>query len=128
MSIRINDVVPDFTVDSTAVAQLSPEFAKRKTKVMGASADNVEEHKKRKSVIEAFAGGPTDFPIINDTSLQVSKLYDLLPADAYLSARASIAIGCYWTRARSLVDVRQSVLSTGVYREFRRPLAESRET
>ncbi|MEX2471598.1 MAG: peroxidase, partial [Gemmatimonadota bacterium] len=25
-----------------------------------------------------------DFPIIDDTSLQVAKLYDMLPADAYL--------------------------------------------
>lgn len=117
MSIRINDIAPDFTVDSTAgklalhdwigdsyailfshpkdftpvcttefgaVAQLAPEFAKRKTKVMGVSVDNVEEHKKWKRDIEAFAGAPADFPIIDDTSLKVSKLYGMLPADAYL--------------------------------------------
>ncbi|HOY24142.1 MAG TPA: peroxiredoxin [Cellvibrio sp.] len=117
MSIRINDVAPNFTVDSTAgmltlhdwigdsyailfshpkdftpvcttefgaVAQLVPEFAKRKTKVMGVSVDNVEEHKKWKRDIAAFAGVPADFPIIDDTSLTVSKLYEMLPADAYL--------------------------------------------
>ena len=117
MSIRINDIAPDFTVDSTAgkltlhdwigdsyailfshpkdftpvcttefgaVAKLAPEFAKRKTKVMGVSVDNVEEHKKWKRDIEAFAGAPAEFPIIDDTSLKVSKLYDMLPADAYL--------------------------------------------
>ena len=117
MGLRINDVAPDFTVDSTAgklnlhewigdsyailfshpkdftpvcttefgaVAQLAPEFAKRKTKVMGVSVDNVEEHKKWKRDVEAFSGAPADFPIIDDTSLAVSKLYDMLPADAYL--------------------------------------------
>ena len=117
MGLRINDLAPDFTVDSTAgklslhewigdsyailfshpkdftpvcttefgaVAQLAPEFAKRKTKVMGVSVDNVEEHKKWKRDIEAFSGAPADFPIIDDTSLAVSKLYDMLPADAYL--------------------------------------------
>ncbi len=117
MSIRINDVAPDFTADSTAgtlslhewigdsyailfshpkdftpvcttefgaVATLVPEFARRNTKVMGVSVDNVEEHKKWKRDIEAFSGAPADFPIIDDTSLQVSKLYDMLPADAYL--------------------------------------------
>lgn len=117
MSIRINDVAPDFTVDSTAgelnlhkwigdsyailfshprdftpvcttefgaVAQLAPEFAKRNTKVMGVSVDTVEEHKKWKRDIEAMAGAPADFPIIDDTSLHVSKLYDMLPAEAYL--------------------------------------------
>ena len=119
MSIRINDIAPDFTVDSTAgelnlhtwigesyailfshpkdftpvcttefgaVAQLVPEFAKRNTKVMGVSVDNVEEHMKWKRDIESFSGAPADFPIIDDTSLLVSKLYDMLPADAYLES------------------------------------------
>ena len=117
MSIRLNDIAPDFTVDSTAgklslhewmgrsyailfshpkdftpvcttefgaVAQLAPEFAKRNTKVMGVSVDSVEEHQKWKRDIEAFAGAPADFPIIDDTSLFVAKLYDMLPADAYM--------------------------------------------
>ena len=117
MTIRINDIAPDFTVDSTAgtltlhdwigdsyailfshpkdftpvcttefgaVAQLAPEFSKRNTKVMGVSVDSVEEHIKWKRDIEAFSGSPADFPIIDDTSLHVSKLYEMLPADAYL--------------------------------------------
>ncbi|MCB9591149.1 MAG: peroxiredoxin [Sandaracinaceae bacterium] len=117
MSLRINDVAPDFTTDSTAgelslhewigdgyavlfshpkdftpvcttefgaVARLVPEFAKRNTKVMGVSVDSVEEHVKWKKDIEAFAGAPADFPIIDDTSLQVAKLFDMLPAEAYL--------------------------------------------
>lgn len=117
MSLRINDVAPNFTADSTAgtvclhdwigdsyailfshpkdftpvcttefgaVAQLVPEFHKRNTKVLGVSVDNVDEHQKWKRDIAAFAGAPADFPIIDDTSLLVSKLYDMLPADAYL--------------------------------------------
>ncbi|ALO45292.1 peroxiredoxin [Pseudohongiella spirulinae] len=117
MSLRINDVAPNFTADSTAgeltlhdwigdsyailfshpkdftpvcttefgaVARLAPEFARRNTKVMGVSVDTVEEHKKWKADIAAVAGAPADFPIIDDTSLAVSKLYDMLPADAYL--------------------------------------------
>ncbi len=117
MSLRINDVAPDFTADSTAgsitlhdwigdgyailfshpkdftpvcttefgaVAQLAPEFAKRNTKVMGVSVDSVEEHHKWKKDIASFAGAPADFPIIDDTSLKVAKLYDMLPAEAYL--------------------------------------------
>jgi len=117
VSIRLNDIAPDFSTDSTsgkltlhewigdhyailfshpkdftpvcttefgAVAQLAPEFAKRNTRVMGVSVDSVEEHKKWKRDIEAYSGAPADFPIIDDTSLQVAKLYDMLPADAYL--------------------------------------------
>lgn len=117
MGLRINQVAPDFTTESTAgkislhewignsyailfshpkdftpvcttefgaVAQLAPEFEKRNTKVMGISVDSVEDHKKWKQDIEKFAGAPANFPIIDDTSLQVAKLYDMLPENAYL--------------------------------------------
>ncbi len=117
MSLRINDVAPNFTADTTAgeinfhewigenyaiifshpkdftpvcttefgaVSSLVPEFKKRNTKVIGVSVDNVQDHEKWKRDIEAFSGSPADFPIIDDTSLQVSKLYNMLPAEAYL--------------------------------------------
>lgn len=117
MSIRINDIAPDFTADSTAgqikfhefvgdgyaivfshprdftpvcttefgaVAQLAAEWKKRGTKVIGVSVDSVAEHQKWKRDIEAFGGSPADFPIIDDTSLVVSKAFDMLPADFYL--------------------------------------------
>jgi alkyl hydroperoxide reductase subunit AhpC len=116
MSLRINDIAPDFTAPSTegtirfhdwlgdgyaivfshpkdftpvcttefgAVAQLAPEWAKRSTKVLGVSVDSVEDHRKWKRDIEAFGGAPADFPIIDDTSLAVSKAWDMLPADYY---------------------------------------------
>jgi alkyl hydroperoxide reductase subunit AhpC len=117
MAVRINDIAPDFTAESTAgtirfhdwlggsyaiifshprdftpvcttefgaVAQLAPEWAKRNTKVIGVSVDSVADHQKWKRDIEAFAGSPADFPIIDDTSLTVSKAYDMLPAEFYL--------------------------------------------
>ncbi len=117
MSLRINDIAPDFTANSTAgelslhtwigegyailfshpkdftpicttefgaVAQLVPEFKKRNTKVMGVSVDSVEDHVKWKKDIEAFAGAPADFPIIDDTSLKVAKLFNMLPAEAVM--------------------------------------------
>lgn len=117
MSLRINDVAPNFTADSTAgkitlhdwigdsyailfshpkdftpvcttefgaVAQLAPEFEKRNTKVLGVSVDSVEDHQKWKRDIEKVGGAPANFPIIDDTSLEVSKLYNMLPAEAYL--------------------------------------------
>lgn len=117
MGLRINDIAPDFTANSTAgeirfhewlsnsygiifshprdftpvcttefgaVAQLSQEFARRGTKVIGVSVDSVQDHEKWKRDIEAFGGAPADFPIIDDTSLTVAKAYDMLPADYYL--------------------------------------------
>src|SRR5690554_5043555 len=117
MSLRINDIAPNFTAKSSAgdinfhdfigdsyailfshlkdftpvcttefgaVARLVPEFKKRNTKVMGVSVDSVEEHIKWKKDIEAVGGAAADFPIIDDTSLKVAKLYNMLPAEAYL--------------------------------------------
>lgn len=117
MGLRINDVIPNLTVETDqgtvtlhdwigdswailfshpkdftpvcttefgAVAQLTDEWAKRGTKVMGISVDGVEEHKGWKGDIESFAGAPASFPIIADTDLAVAKAFDMLPADAYL--------------------------------------------
>jgi alkyl hydroperoxide reductase subunit AhpC len=116
MGLRINDIAPDFTAQSTegkiefhkwigdgyailfshpkdftpvcttefgAVAQLAKDFESRKTKVIGVSVDSVDDHKKWKKDIEAFAGVPANFPIIDDSDLSVSKAYDMLPADYY---------------------------------------------
>ena len=117
MSLRINDIAPNFTAKSSAgdinfhdfigdsyvilfshpkdftpvcttefgaVARLVPEFKKRNTKAIGVSVDSAEEHIKWIKDIEAFGGNPVDFPILDDTSLEIAKLYDMLPAEAYL--------------------------------------------
>ncbi|WP_457646617.1 peroxiredoxin [Profundibacter sp.] len=78
------DFTPVCTTEFGAVARLADEFAKRGVKPIGSSVDSVEEHLKWKSDIEGFAGAPVTFPIIDDTSLTVAKLYDMLPAEAYL--------------------------------------------
>lgn len=78
------DFTPVCTTEFGAVARLAPEFAARNVKVLGVSVDSVEEHRKWKRDIEAFGGAPADFAIIDDTSLEVSKAFDMLPAEAYL--------------------------------------------
>ena len=117
MSLRINDTIPDLTVETDqgtlslhefvgdswailfshpkdftpvcttefgAVAQLADEWTKRGTKVIGVSVDGVEEHKKWKGDIEKVAGATAAFPIIADGGLEVSKAFDMLPAEAYM--------------------------------------------
>lgn len=117
MSLRINDVVPNFTAETDqgtyqfhdwigdswailfshpkdftpvcttefgAVAQLADEWAARNTKVMGVSVDGVAEHKKWKVDIEKVSGVTAGFPIIADEGLEVSKAFDMLPAEAYM--------------------------------------------
>lgn len=78
------DYTPVCTTEFGAVAQLADEWAKRGAKVIGLSVDGVEDHKGWKSDIENVAGTTAGFPIIADEGLEVSKAFDMLPADAYL--------------------------------------------
>ena len=78
------DFTPVCTTEFGAVAQLSAEWEKRGTKVIGLSVDGIEEHVEWKADIENFSGAKAGFPIIADEDLTVSKALDMLPADAYL--------------------------------------------
>lgn len=117
MSLRINDIAPDFTAETTqgtinwhdylgdgytvlfshpkdftpvcttefaAAARLAGEFAKRNCKLAGISIDGVAEHDKWMEDVKSFGGTEMSFPIIADPDLTVAKLYDMLPAEAYL--------------------------------------------
>ena len=78
------DFTPVCTTEFSAVAQLADEWAARGTKVIGVSVDGVEDHKKWKEDIATYGNAPAGFPIIADSELKVSKLFDMLPAEAYL--------------------------------------------
>ncbi|WP_291727943.1 peroxiredoxin [Leisingera sp. F5] len=78
------DFTPVCTTEFSAVAQLSEEWSKRNTKVLGVSVDGVEDHKKWKKDIEEYGKAAPGFPIIADDGLAVSKAFDMLPAEAYL--------------------------------------------
>ena len=115
MSLRINDVAPDFTAETTegainfhdwigdgwallfshpkdftpvcttelgAVASLKPEFDQRNCQIIGISVGGVSDHAAWSKDIEASQGHAVNFPLIGDPSLDVVKLYDMLPADA----------------------------------------------
>src|SRR4030095_11461072 len=119
MSLRIGDVAPDFTADTTQgrisfhqwlgnswgillshpkdftpvcttelgyLAKLKPEFDKRGTKIIALSVDPVEKHQQWASDIEETQGAAPNYPMIGDSDLSVSKLYDMLPASAGFSA------------------------------------------
>lgn len=78
------DFTPVCTTEFGAVAQLSDEWEKRGTKVMGISVDGVEDHKKWKGDIESTSGSKAGFPIIADEDLAVAKAFDMLPAEYVL--------------------------------------------
>jgi len=76
------DFTPVCTTELGEVARRSADFQKRNVKVIGISANNLEDHKNWVQDINSFGSkvGPTDvqFPIIADPDRKVSTLYDML--------------------------------------------------
>jgi alkyl hydroperoxide reductase subunit AhpC len=75
------DFTPICTTELGRLAQLKGEFDKRGVKLIGLSVDPVENHEKWADDIEETQGARPNYPMIGDTELAVSKLYDMLPAD-----------------------------------------------
>ena len=125
MSLRINDIAPDFKAKSTVgeisfhewigdgwgvlfshpryktpvcstelgeVERLKPEFEKRNVKVMGLSVDTVDETSSWLDDINDIAGAKPSFPIIADTDMNVSKLYNMLPTSEDGSSEGRTAL------------------------------------
>ena len=76
------DFTPVCTTELGYMAGLQPEFAKRKTKIIGLSVDPVTSHGKWAADIEETQGHKVNYPMIGDPELKVAKLYDMLPADS----------------------------------------------
>ena len=74
------DFTPVCTTELGYMASLKPEFDKRNVKIIGLSVDPVENHKRWSSDIQDATGHAPNYPMIGDTDLKVSKLYDMLPA------------------------------------------------
>jgi len=74
------------------MASLKPEFDKRNVKVIGLSVDPVENHKSWSKDIGEATGHSPNYPMIGDTDLAVSKLYDMLPATVEGSSDGRTAV------------------------------------
>jgi alkyl hydroperoxide reductase subunit AhpC len=115
MALRLGDIVPDFTAESTEgtirfhdwigdgwailfshpkdftpvcttelgyLAGKKKEFDARRCKIIGLSVDSVDDHRRWARDIEDATGHRLSYPLIGDSDLKVSKLYDMLPAGA----------------------------------------------
>ncbi len=76
------DFTPVCTTELGYMASLKPEFDKRNVKIIELSVDSVEDHKRWSEDIAETTGHAPNYPMIGDTELAVSKLYDMLPAEA----------------------------------------------
>ena len=76
------DFTPVCTTELGTMARMKPEFDQRNTKVIGLSVDPVDDHSRWAKDIEETQGAAVNYPMIGDPDLKVSKLYDMLPAEA----------------------------------------------
>jgi thioredoxin-dependent peroxiredoxin len=74
------DFTPVCTTELGYLAQIKPEFDRRKVKVIGLSVDPVDNHSKWADDIKETQGEAPNYPIIGDVDFNVSKLYGMLPS------------------------------------------------
>lgn len=75
------DFTPVCTTELGYMAKLKPEFDKRNTKIIGLSVDPVDNHARWAQDIGETQGTAPNYPMIGDTDLHVSKLYNMLPEE-----------------------------------------------
>ena len=75
------DFTPVCTTELGYMAKLKPEFDKRNAKLIGLSVDPVDNHAKWAVDIAETQGTAPNYPMIGDTDLKVSKLYNMLPEE-----------------------------------------------
>jgi alkyl hydroperoxide reductase subunit AhpC len=76
------DFTPVCTTELGYMARMKPEFDKRNTKIIGLSVDPVDNHAKWAADIAETQGTAPNYPLIGDTDLSISKLYNMLPAES----------------------------------------------
>ncbi|HEY0106349.1 MAG TPA: peroxiredoxin [Rhizomicrobium sp.] len=75
------DFTPVCTTELGAMAKLKPQFDKRHVKIIGLSVDPVDRHAQWSQDIAETQGTAPNYPMIGDTDFNVSKLYNMLPAE-----------------------------------------------
>ena len=75
------DFTPVCTTELGYMAKIKPDFDSRNTKIIGLSVDKLDRHGDWAKDIEDTQGVAPNYPIISDANFEVSKLYDMLPAE-----------------------------------------------
>ena len=74
------------------VEKLKSEFSKRNVKTIGLSVDTVDETSSWLNDIMDIAGAKPSFPIIADTGMEISKIYNMLPTSESGSSEGRTAM------------------------------------
>jgi thioredoxin-dependent peroxiredoxin len=137
MSLRLNDIAPDFWAETTKgpihfyeflgknwgilfshpkdftpvcttelgyMARIEPEFKRRSCKIIALSVDPVQSHLDWMKDIEETQGYPVNYPVIADTDLMISKLYNMLPAEEPADFEGRTAVTNQTVRSVFIID------------------------
>jgi len=80
------DFTPVCTTEMTGFALNSDEFKKMNTKLMGLSIDSIHSHVAWVNNVKKNTGVLFNFPIIEDISMNVSKMYGMLQPNEHATA------------------------------------------
>ena len=75
------DFTPVCTTELGYMAKIKPEFDRRNVKIIGLSVDPVDKHEQWSADIAETQGHAPNYPMIGDVDFNVSKLYEMLPAE-----------------------------------------------
>jgi thioredoxin-dependent peroxiredoxin len=75
------DFTPVCTTELGYMAKIQPEFSSRNVKIIGLSVDSNSDHVAWAKDIEETQGAAPNYPIIDDSTFELSKLYGMLPAE-----------------------------------------------
>ena len=79
------DFTPVCTTELGYMSKINNEFMQRNCKIIGLSTDSLEEHLSWIKDIEETQNTKVEYPLISDQDLEISKLYNMLPADEQAS-------------------------------------------
>ncbi len=109
------DFTPVCTTELGYMAGLKPEFDRRNTKLIGLSADSVDDHREWSKDIEETQGHAVNYPIIDGSDLEVPKLYDMLHPNASGDAKERTAADNQTVRSVFLIGPDKKIKATLTY-------------
>ena len=109
------DFTPVCTTELGAVAGLKTEFDKRNCKIIGISVDGVSDHTAWSKDIEASQGHAINYPLIGDPTLEIVKLFDMLPAEDGNSSEGRTAATNATARSVFFIGPDKKIKSTLTY-------------
>jgi alkyl hydroperoxide reductase subunit AhpC len=86
------DFTPVCTTELGYMAGLQPDFEKRNCKIIGLSVDPVTQHSIWAADIEQTQGHKVNYPMIGDPTLEIAKLYNMLPAESGNTSEGRTAV------------------------------------